>query len=57
MLMYREGKRRQPEGFRPEQLMATALDLRAKWLYGIEEHEHDKLWVIVCRRPAEITAA
>lgn len=54
VLMYREEKRFQPQGFRPEQLMATALDPRTKILYGIEDNEHEGLWIIVSRRAADI---
>jgi len=54
VLMYREGKRRQPHGFRREQLMANELDPRTKIVYGIENYEHEGLWTIVSRRAAEI---
>ena len=35
VLTYREEERRQPQGFRPKQLMVTALNPRMKILYGL----------------------
>ena len=43
VLIYREGKQRQPQEFQPEQVMVTALDLRTKIQYGIEDYEHEGL--------------
>ena len=54
VLTYREGKRRQPPGFRSKHLMATVLDPRTKVLYEIEDYEHEGLLTILPRRAAEI---
>ena len=57
ILLYWEGKRRQPPGVWQEQVIVTALDSCTKWLYRIGAHEHDKVWNIVSQRVAEIAAA
>ena len=41
ILTFREGPRRQPQGFRKVQVMATALDPRCKMLYGVLPNEHE----------------
>ncbi|CAN0271272.1 unnamed protein product, partial [Ascophyllum nodosum] len=46
ILTFREGPRRQPQGFRKVQVMATALDPRCKMLYGVLPNEHEG----VCKR-------
>ena len=50
VLTYREGKRRQPQGFRSKHLMATSLDPRTKVLYEIEDYEHEGVLTILPRR-------
>lgn len=56
MLTYREGKRRQAQGFLSEKLMATVLDPHTKVLYKIEGYEHKVLRTILSRRATEIAA-
>lgn len=51
--MYREGKRRQLQGFWQEEIKATTLDSRTKWLYRIGAQEHDHVWNIVSQRAAK----
>ena len=57
VLTSEEGKWRQPQGFRSEQLTVTALDMCTKILYGIKGFEHEGLWAIVSRRTAETAVA
>lgn len=54
ILEYREGKRRQPQGFKLQQVFATALDPRAKHLYGIRPEEHGGVWRAVASKTVGI---
>ncbi|CBJ33910.1 conserved unknown protein [Ectocarpus siliculosus] len=54
ILEYREGKRRQPQGFKRKQVYATALDPRAKHLYGIQQREHAGVWRAVASAAVDI---
>lgn len=54
ILEYREGKRRQPQGFKRQQVYATALDPRAKHLYGIQQREHAGVWRAVASAAVDI---
>lgn len=54
ILTYRAGLRRQPQGLRPEQLMATVLDPRCMMLYGAENDERGTMWQMVVQRAALI---
>ena len=54
ILTFREGPRRQPRGFRKVQVMATALDLRCKMLYGVLPNEHEGVWQAVAMAAADI---
>lgn len=47
ILTYTEGPRRQPRGFKPVQVLATAVDPRTKLLYGISEDQHADVWKLV----------
>ncbi|CAB1105140.1 unnamed protein product [Ectocarpus sp. CCAP 1310/34] len=47
ILIYKEGRRRQPGGFKPVQVLATALDPRTKILYGVDEDEKADVWKLV----------
>lgn len=50
ILEYKEGRRRQPQGFKLQQVFATALDPRSKHLYGIRPEEHGGVWRAVASR-------
>ncbi|CAN0378335.1 unnamed protein product [Ascophyllum nodosum] len=54
ILTFREGPRRQPQGFRKVQVMATALDPRCKMLYGVLPNEHEGVWQAVAMAAAGI---
>ncbi|CAN0442995.1 unnamed protein product, partial [Ascophyllum nodosum] len=54
ILTFREGPRRQPQGFRKVQVMATALDPRCKMLYGVLPNEHEGVWQAVAMAAADI---
>ena len=54
ILTFREGPRRQPQGFRKVQVMATALDPRYKMLYGVLPNEHEGVWQAVAMAAADI---
>eukprot|EP00752_Nemacystus_decipiens_P015390 g13723.t1 len=56
ILEYREGKRRQPQGFKLQQVCATAVDPRAKHLYGIRPAEHASVWRAVATKAVDIAA-
>ncbi|CAB1112273.1 unnamed protein product [Ectocarpus sp. CCAP 1310/34] len=56
ILEYREGKRRQPQGFKLQQVCATAVDPRAKHLYGIRQAEHASVWRAVATKAVDIAA-
>lgn len=60
ILTFAEGKRlkrRRPQGFKTEQVLATALDPRTKMLYGILEAEQEDVWFEVQRAAVKIEAA
>ncbi|CAB1116638.1 unnamed protein product [Ectocarpus sp. CCAP 1310/34] len=54
VLVYTEGPRRQPRGFKKKQVLATALDPRSKSLYGIEETEHSDVWEAVANEAVKV---
>ena len=54
ILTFREGPRRQPQGFRKVQVMATALDPRCKMLYGVLPNEYEGMWQAVAMAAADI---
>ena len=54
ILTFREGPRRQPQGFRKVQVMATALEPRCKMLYGVLPNEHERVWQAVAIAAADI---
>ena len=54
ILTFREGPRRQPQGFWKVQDMATALDPRCKMLYGVLPNEHEGVWQAVAMAAADI---
>lgn len=54
VLTHQEGPRRQPCGFRKEQVLATAMDPRSKSLYGIDAYEHPDVWQAVADATVEI---
>lgn len=45
------------QGFRQEEIVASALDPHKNWLFGIGAYGHDYIWNIVFQRAAEITTA
>ena len=47
---YDEGPRRQPRGFFPDQVCATALDPRTKDLVGVPESEKQTVWDLLKQR-------
>ena len=53
ILTFRKGPRRQPQGFRKVQVMATALDPRCKMLYGVLPNEHEGVWQAVAMAAAD----
>lgn len=44
IITYKEDPRRQPQGFRPEQVMRIVLDRQCKMLYGVPDTGHDGVW-------------
>ena len=54
ILTFREGPRRQPQGFWKVQVMATALDPRCKMLYGVLPNENEGVWQAVAMAAADI---
>ena len=54
ILTYAEGNRRQPRGFKPVQVLATALDPRTKILWGAEENEKAGVWKLVQEEAVKI---
>ena len=55
ILTYTEGLRRQPRGFKPVQVLATALDPRfPKDLYGINDEDKPKVWNFVQEETVKI---
>ncbi|CAN0279043.1 unnamed protein product [Ectocarpus sp. 4 AP-2014] len=54
ILTYTEGPRRQPRGFKPIQVLATALDPRTKILYGTSENQHADVWDRVQKEAVKI---
>ncbi|CAN0013254.1 unnamed protein product, partial [Ectocarpus sp. 13 AM-2016] len=47
ILIYKEGRRWQPGGFKPVQVLATALNPRTKIVYGVDEDEKADVWKLV----------
>ena len=54
ILTFREGPRRQPQGFRKVQVMATALDPRCKMLYGVLPNKQERVWQALAMAAADI---
>lgn len=54
ILTYTEGIRRQPRGFKPVQVLATALDPRTKMLYGVEDEDKPGVWKYVQEETVKI---
>lgn len=54
ILVYTEGPRRQPCGFKPVQVLATALDPRTKILYGVDDNEKADVWKLVQEEAVKI---
>lgn len=54
LLTIGEGPRRQPKGFKKEQVMATALDPRCKILYGVRDKGKEGVWPALAEVAAEI---
>lgn len=54
VMEYKEGRRRQPQGFKLVQVFATALDPRCKHLYGIQPSEHAAVWRAVAHAAVDI---
>jgi hypothetical protein len=48
--LYEEGPRRQPKGFYPDQVCATALDPRTKDLVGVPDNEKQEVWELLKER-------
>ena len=54
ILIYTEGPRRKPCGFKPVQLLATALDPRTKILYGVAKDKKADVWKLVQEEAVKI---
>lgn len=54
ILESKEGRRRQPQGFKLPQVCATSLDPRTKHLYGIPPQEHAAVWSAVAKETVEL---
>ncbi|CAB1118780.1 unnamed protein product [Ectocarpus sp. CCAP 1310/34] len=54
ILIYKEGPRRQPGGFKPVHVLATALDPRTKIPYGVDEDEKADVWKLVQEEAVKI---
>ena len=53
-LVYKEGKRKQPQGFKTVQVLSTALDPRTKMLYGFSDHEQEEVWDLVVKEATKM---
>ena len=54
VVRYKGDPSRQPQGSRPEQVMATSLNPRCKMLYGVPDTEYDDVLRAVTQNAADI---